>query len=65
MFKSEDLIRAKKRKHLISIAEQKGIDIKKVLRNLRYEHELRLLQAELVNLQQWVSKRQIRVCSAV
>ena len=61
MFTLEDLERAKRRKDLIEIAEQKGISIKREMRNLRYEEELRLLQAELVNLQQWVMKKKKRV----
>ena len=61
MFQLEDLLKAKRRKDLISIADQKGIKIKKVLRNVRYEEELKLLQAELVTLQQWVTKKKLRV----
>ncbi|MEM7574387.1 MAG: polyphosphate kinase 2 [Bacteroidota bacterium] len=61
MFTHEDLSRAKRRKDLIQIAERNGISIKKELRNLRYEEELRLLQAELVDLQQWVVKKKKRV----
>jgi polyphosphate kinase 2 len=61
MYLAEDLIHAKKRKDLIEIADQKNINISKVLRFLRYEEELRLLQIELVNFQQWVKKRGLRV----
>jgi len=61
MFLPEDLTSVKKRKDLISIAEQKDLDISKVLNTLRYEEELRLLQIELVNLQRWVIKRKLRV----
>ncbi|MCE2613824.1 polyphosphate kinase 2 [Flavobacteriaceae bacterium D16] len=60
-FELEDLLKARRRKDLISIADHKGIKIKKVLRNLRYEEELKLLQAELVTLQQWVTKKKLRV----
>ncbi len=61
MFLPEDLTSVKKRKDLIAIADQKDLDISKVLNTLRYEEELRLLQIELVNLQRWVIKRKLRV----
>ncbi len=61
MFTKEDLRKVSKRKELLDLAEQKGINIKRVLRNLRYEEELRLLQTELVNLQQWIAKKKMRV----
>ena len=61
MFTNQDLIRVKKRQELIDIAEKKGMVLKRALRNLRYEEELVLLQAELVNLQQWVAKKKLRV----
>ena len=57
MFLPEDLLEAKKRKDLIAIANQKDLDISKVLNRLRYEEELKLLQIELVNLQRWVIKK--------
>ena len=61
MFTNEDLKGVKKRQQLLDIAEQKGIILKRELRNLRYEEELVLLQAQLVNLQQWVTKKKMRV----
>ncbi|MEZ4886169.1 MAG: polyphosphate kinase 2 [Chitinophagales bacterium] len=61
MFSSEDLLKAKKRQDLLDIADKKGINLKKHLRNLRYEEELELLQTELVNLQHWVVKKKMRV----
>ncbi|MGB5271484.1 MAG: polyphosphate kinase 2, partial [Eudoraea sp.] len=61
MFLPEDLLNAKKRKDLIAIANQKELDISRVLNRLRYEEELRLLQIELVNLQRWVIKKKLRV----
>lgn len=61
MFTIEDLSQVKKRKDLITLAENNGTDIKKVLRNLRYEEELNLLQTELVELQQWIYKKKMRV----
>lgn len=61
MYTLEDLAKAKKRRDLMDIAEKKGLNIKKVLKNLRYEEELKLLQAQLVNLQQWIAKKKLRV----
>jgi polyphosphate kinase len=61
MFSSEDLIGIKKRHQLLDIAEEKGFKLKNELRNVRYEEELKLLQAELVNLQQWITKKKMRV----
>ncbi len=61
MFTIEELSLAKKRKQLINFAEQKNIDIQKITRRIRYEDELKALQAELVNLQQWIAKKQLRV----
>ncbi|WP_106794627.1 polyphosphate kinase 2 [Aquimarina sp. Aq78] len=61
MFTLEELNQVKKRKHLINIADQKNINIKKILQKLRYEEELRSLQGELVNLQQWIAKKKLRV----
>lgn len=60
-FDLEDFKSAKRRKDLVKIANEKGINIKKTLRNLRYEEELKLLQAELVNLQHYVSKHKLRI----
>ena len=61
MFTAEDLQQAHRRKDLVRIAEEKGINLKKVMQNLRYEEELRILHAELVDLQQWISKKKLRV----
>ncbi len=61
MFTREELAKAKTRKHLISAAEKNGTDLKKVIRNQRYEEELKLLQTELVNLQRWIAEKGLRV----
>ena len=60
-FSSEDFLNAKTRKDLIKIATDKDIKISNVLSNLKYEIELSQLQSELVNLQQWIAKNQLRV----
>lgn len=57
----EDLKKVRRRKDLIRIAEEKNIKIKNTLKNVRYEEELKLLQAELVNLQRWVAEKKLRV----
>ncbi|MFT5167727.1 MAG: polyphosphate kinase 2 [Saprospiraceae bacterium] len=60
-YTSKDFETAKRRTDLIDIAHKKQINIKRVISNLRYEIELSKLQAELVNLQQWVQKNKLRV----
>lgn len=61
MFTEEDLLKSKSRKDLIHLAEEKNIDLKKAIKNLKYEEELLKLQAQLVNLQQWIIKNNLRV----
>jgi polyphosphate kinase 2 len=58
---ADDFSVARTRKDLIEIARQKGINIDRVIRNLRYELELTKLQGELVNLQQWINTKNLRV----
>lgn len=58
---AEVLLSCKKRNELIHAAGMAGVNMKKVLRNLRYEEELRQLQAELVDLQQYVARKKLRV----
>ncbi len=60
-YNASDLLNAKSRKDLIKIANKKHINIDKVLSNLKYEIELSQLQSELVNLQQWITKNNMRV----
>ncbi|WP_276389219.1 polyphosphate kinase 2 [Eudoraea chungangensis] len=61
MFTSENFLKAQKRKDLVALAAENQIDISKTLKTIQYEEELRLLQIELVNLQQWVTKNKLRV----
>tara|TARA_Y100001934_G_scaffold278773_1_gene380852 strand:- start:4378 stop:5226 length:849 start_codon:yes stop_codon:yes gene_type:complete len=61
MYTREELCKVKQRKDLVQIAEQNETDLSKIIRNQRYEEELRLLQTELVNLQRWVAKKKLRV----
>jgi polyphosphate kinase len=60
-FTAKDLLNAKTRSQLIEIAKNKNFDIKNTLNNLRYETELAQLQGELVNLQNWVTEKKLRV----
>ncbi|NNF35199.1 MAG: polyphosphate kinase 2 [Saprospiraceae bacterium] len=60
-FKAEHFQGVKTRDQLIEIAKKHNIPVKKTLRKLKYEAELRLLQSEFVNLQKWVAKNKMRV----
>ena len=60
-FQAEHLATAKTRKDLINIAKAQQIPVKKILDKLRYEEELATLQAEMVNLQQWIAKNKKRI----
>ncbi|MCR9062598.1 MAG: polyphosphate kinase 2 [Cytophagales bacterium] len=57
----EDFQRVRTRSGLIKIAKEKGISISKTLKKQQYEEELKLLQAELVDLQHWVTENKLRV----
>ena len=48
-------------KDLLNVLEDKKIPFQKVQKRILYNEELRLLQIELVKLQQWVSKNKKRV----
>ncbi|MCM8530505.1 MAG: hypothetical protein NE330_05025, partial [Lentisphaeraceae bacterium] len=61
MLTREQLLKLKTRNDLIDAARDGNVKTKKHLRNLRYEEELLALQAQLVNLQRWVSKKNKRV----
>ncbi|NJB82445.1 polyphosphate kinase 2 [Wenyingzhuangia aestuarii] len=57
----EDLASVVSRQELIEKLEQKNIDVSVILNKIKYEEELKLLQIELVKLQQWVKKNNKRV----
>ena len=61
MLTEKDLLSLKTRKDVIDTAKKRGVKMKKYLWNLEYEKQLVELQAELVNLQQWVAKHNKRV----
>lgn len=60
-FTAKDLSQLHTRKELLALAQQKDISLKKPLDNLKYENELLELQAELVNLQKYISDHKLRV----
>lgn len=61
MFTKEELEGFKTRKQVITTAKEKGLKIAKHVDNRAYELELAKLQAQLVNLQQWVHENKMRV----
>ncbi len=61
MFTAEDFNTVAKRKELIPLAKERKVKIGKYLRSISYNEELRMLQAQLVDLQQWIAKNQLRV----
>ena len=60
-FTSDQLLNAKSRKDLIQIAEENNFSLDNALKKLKYETELQKLQSELVNLQQWIRQKKLRV----
>ncbi len=60
-FTASDLKSVKKRKDLINLSHRRGINLRKEERNLRYEEELRQLQAQLVILQRYIQDKKLRV----
>ena len=61
MFTANELENVKKRKELISLAKERDLDISKYVKTITYTEELRMLQAKLVELQQWISQNNMRV----
>ena len=61
MLTREQLLKLTNRSGLVDAARESGVKTKKLLRNVRYEEELLALQAQLVNLQRWISKENKRV----
>ncbi len=58
---NEDFVNATSKKELLEIIHKKNIAIDDVLETVNYENEKRLLQIELVKLQQWIKKYNKRV----
>ena len=61
IFTADQLVKAKSRKDLYTIASDQHFDMHGIHKFQDYETDLRLLQTELVNLQQWVAKKGMRV----
>ena len=61
MLDSDDFLNSSKAQDLISTLKAKGIPHGKIVETLAYEKQLRLLQVELVKLQQWILKTNKRV----
>lgn len=61
MLTKEDLLAISSRKDLEKIAKKRDINVAKYLRNADYEEQLYGLQAQLVELQQWVKRENRRV----
>jgi len=57
----EDFDKSTTKSELLSIIKQKDISFQKIEETIRYNEEIRLLQIELVKLQQWILKHQKRV----
>lgn len=60
-FTRAQLLSAKTNTDLLNIAKKHNIFVSEVLDKIIYEDELRLLQIELVALQNWVEKNKLRV----
>ena len=58
---AEDFQKATTKLQLLDIAKRKNIKVDTILETLQYEKELKVLQVELVKLQQWVQKNNKRV----
>ncbi|MFY9242429.1 MAG: polyphosphate kinase 2 [Polaribacter sp.] len=61
MLTQEDFNELKSNEHLLSVIKEKGVLYNKVKNTLSYNSELRLLQIELVKLQNYVAKEKKRV----
>ena len=57
----EDLERVNTKSGLVALLRERNIRLKGVLSLLRYEEELKALQAELVKLQRWVQAEGRRI----
>ena len=60
-FTHDHIANATTREDLLRAAAENNISVSKAHEKLDYESELMLLQSELVNLQQWIAKKKMRV----
>lgn len=61
VFTMEDFESFKTRSQVIALADQKNVNVRKTITKLRYVRELRKLQSELVSLQKWIKKKELRL----
>lgn len=61
MLNIEDFTNIKSKEDFLELAKTKNLKISKVLKKIHYEEELKKLQEQLVNLQQWISNKGLRV----
>jgi polyphosphate kinase 2 len=61
IFKAEEISKLNKQKKLLEYLEKKKINLNKTKATLQYEHDLEALQVELLKLQNWILKNQMRV----
>ncbi|MEN8956695.1 MAG: polyphosphate kinase 2 [Flavobacteriales bacterium] len=60
-FTKEDFLSVATRSEFRKLAKEKGVSIEKYNRDLDYEKQLKKLQGELVNLQNWIYENNLRV----
>jgi polyphosphate kinase len=60
-FTAEDFANVKTRDELLKLSHIRGVNLRKAEWNLRYEEELKEVQAQLVTLQQYIQKKRLRV----
>ncbi|MCF6350683.1 MAG: polyphosphate kinase 2 [Flavobacteriaceae bacterium] len=61
MITKEEFLSANSNADLLEIIKKKDISIQLILKTLKYEEELKMLQVELVKLQQWIQNNNKRV----
>ena len=57
----EDLSTISTKEELVARFKEKGMDVSSILEKIKYEKELKILQEELVKLQQWIKTNNKRV----
>ncbi len=57
----EDFKSLQSRKDIYNLAEERNVKLAKIKWDLEYEKQLKKLQAELVNLQKWITDNNLRV----
>ena len=60
-FTSEEFSQLNSRKDFIQLAQDKNVSLIKPLKRIAYEKELLALQAEIVNFQEWIAKKKLRL----